>query len=195
MQWIPFLLYVVVTSFTPGPNNIMSMAFASRTGYKNTLRFILGVAAGTFVIALLASFFNLLLYSFLPTVKVWMGILGGVYLLYLAMKMLLHKPGSNPTHPDKLNSFFSGFLLQFINPKVILYAITAVSTFIIPYYQSNGSLLLFSLFLGFIGYLSTSSWAFFGAVFQQFLAKYDRAFSIVMGLLLIYSAIVIFVDQ
>lgn len=194
MQWIPFLLYVVVTSFTPGPNNIMSMAFASRTGYKNTLRFILGVAAGTFVIALLASFFNLLLYSFLPKVKVWMSILGGVYLLYLAMKMLLHTPGSNPTHPDKLNSFFSGLLLQFINPKVILYAITAVSTFIIPYYQSIGSLLLFSLFLGFIGYLSTSNWAFFGAVFQQFLAKYDRAFPIVMGLLLIYSAIVIFVD-
>ncbi|GED31504.1 hypothetical protein BCE02nite_26450 [Brevibacillus centrosporus] len=55
-------------------------------------------------------------------------------------------------------------------------------------------MLLFSLFLGFIGYLSTSSWTFFGAVFQQFLAKYDRAFPIVMGLLLIYSAIVIFVD-
>ncbi|MDF2683736.1 MAG: lysine transporter LysE [Brevibacillus sp.] len=192
MQWIPFLLYVLVTSFTPGPNNIMSMAYASRSGYKHTLRFILGVAVGTTVIALLSSFFNLLLFSFIPKVKLWMSIFGGLYMVYLAMKMLMHKPRVNEDKHEKLNSFFSGFILQFINPKVILYAITAISTFIIPFYHSRGSLILFSCFLGLIGYGSTSSWALFGAIFQSFLRKYERAFHIVMGLILLYSAIIIF---
>lgn len=195
MHWIAFLVYVIVTSFTPGPNNIMSMAFASRSGYRSTLRFVLGVAAGTFVIALLSSFFNLLLYSMIPKVKLWMSILGCAYLLYLAMKLFRHKPGGTQVKQDHMNSFFSGFILQFINPKVILYAITAVSTFVIPFYHSSISLLLFSLFLGFIGYLSTSSWAIFGSVFQPFLTKHDRAFHIVMGLLLVYSALLIFLDQ
>ncbi|MED4750779.1 LysE family transporter [Brevibacillus choshinensis] len=192
MQWIPFLLYVLVTSFTPGPNNIMSMAYASKSGYRNTLRFILGVAVGTTVIALLSSFFNLLLFNFIPKVKLWMSIFGGLYMVYLAMKMLMHKPRANEDQHEKLNSFTSGLILQFINPKVILYAITAISTFIIPFYHSTVSLILFSCFLGFIGYASTSSWAVFGAIFQSFLRKYERAFHLVMGLLLLYSAIIIF---
>lgn len=47
MQWVPFLLYVFVNSFTPGPNNIMSLAYASKYGYRKTLMFILGVMTGT----------------------------------------------------------------------------------------------------------------------------------------------------
>ncbi|HWJ02835.1 MAG TPA: lysine transporter LysE, partial [Verrucomicrobiae bacterium] len=31
-----FLSYVLVTSFTPGPNNIMSMSNASRYGFKKS---------------------------------------------------------------------------------------------------------------------------------------------------------------
>ena len=72
---------------------------------------------------------------------------------------------------DKYNSFFAGMLLQFVNPKGILYGITAVSTFIIPYHTSNFSLLFFSLFLAFVGFISTISWSVFGSMFQKFLSK------------------------
>ena len=55
---------------------------------------------------------------------------------------------------DKYNSFLSGMLLQFVNPKGILYGITAYQLLsfriilqISAYY--------FSLFLGFVGFLST----------------------------------------
>lgn len=172
----------------------MSMAYATRFGFMKTLRFIFGVAAGMTIIALLSSYFHFLLYSFLPKVKTVMSILGGLYLVYLAVKMMTSKPNGNRDHHDKFNSFLSGLLLQFLNPKAILYGITAISTFIIPFYQSNGSLLFFSLFLGFIGLLSTSAWAFLGALFQPILFKYYRAFHVVMGLLLIYSAVFIFID-
>jgi threonine/homoserine/homoserine lactone efflux protein len=47
----------------------------------------------------------------------------------------------------------------------------------------------FSLFLATVGLISTSSWAAFGVIFRTFFAKYARIINMVMGLLLIYSAI------
>lgn len=61
MPLLSFLLYVFVTSFTPGPNNIMAMLLANKYGLKKTIRFCLGVGAGFFVIMLLCSYFNLCL--------------------------------------------------------------------------------------------------------------------------------------
>ena len=57
----PFLIYVFVTTFTPGPNNIMAMTNAVQDGYKKTIRFILGVLAGMFVILLISGILNLIL--------------------------------------------------------------------------------------------------------------------------------------
>ncbi len=79
--------------------------------------------------------------------------------------------------------------LQFANPKVILYGITVISNFIIPYYKSNLSLIFFSIFLASLAFISTSCWALFGVFLEKFLVKYRKPFNIVMGLLLIYSAV------
>ena len=91
MSVLSFLLYVFVTSFTPGPNNIMAMLFANKYGFKKTLRFCLGVGVGFFVIMLLASYFNLLLHNFIPKIELPMMILGAGYMLYLAVKIITSK--------------------------------------------------------------------------------------------------------
>ena len=91
MPLVSFLLYVFVTSFTPGPNNIMAMLFANKYGFKKTIRFCLGVGAGFFVIMLLCSYFNLLLKNFIPKIEFLMMILGAVYMLYLAIKIIISK--------------------------------------------------------------------------------------------------------
>jgi cysteine/O-acetylserine efflux protein len=194
MPLVPFLLYVFVTSFTPGPNNMMAMAYANKYGFRKSLRFIFGVTAGIAVISLLSSYFNLFLYSFIPKIKVVMSILGGLYLVYLAMRIMMNNPGGKQGGREKSNSFLAGFVLQFVNPKVMLYGITAISTFFLPFHHSNSSLVLFSLFLAFAGFLGTACWAIFGAIFQKILSKYERAFRIFMGLLLLYSAVSIFVE-
>ena len=38
-----FVSYVLITTFTPGPNNIMSMSNASRYGFKRSIMFNVGV--------------------------------------------------------------------------------------------------------------------------------------------------------
>ncbi|KAB3538534.1 lysine transporter LysE [Alkaliphilus pronyensis] len=201
-----FLSYVFVVTFTPGPNNIMSMANASKYGYKKTLKFILGVSTGFFVIMLLCSYFNLLLFNLMPKVKTFMGIIGAGYMIYLAVKIMQSKEkvvtpsdtyetsdeGKEQTSSkgkDELNLFFTGMIMQFVNPKVILYGITVISNFITPFYKSNTLLILFSFFLASVGFWSTSCWSLFGSLFNKFLSKYEKQFNIVMGLLLIYSAL------
>lgn len=189
---IPFLSYVFVTTFTPGPNNIMSMTNANRDGFKKTINFNLGVFAGFLMIMLACSYFNLLLFNLIPRIKIFMGIVGSVYMLYLAYKIFTSKQADREADNNHMNTFITGLLLQFVNPKVILYGITAISSFIIPYYNTHAALILFSFILALVGFVSTTCWALFGALFQKFLFRYRKAFNTVMGLLLLYSAVAIF---
>ncbi len=168
------------------------MSFANKYGFKKTIKFSLGVSAGFFVLALMCSIFNLLLISILPIIKLPLTILGVGYILYLAYKTLTSKSIHNNNEKNdetNKNLFLIGVLIQFINPKGILYGITVVSTFILPYYTSYFSYFIFSLFLGIIGFLSSLCWSIFGSIFQKSLSKYQKPFNIIMALLLIYSAI------
>ncbi|MCS0653415.1 LysE family transporter [Cytobacillus firmus] len=188
MSLLSFFLYVFVTSFTPGPNNIMAMVFANRFGLRNTIRFCLGVSAGFFVIMILCSYFNLLLHQFIPRIELIMTIIGVIYMLFLALKIMTSKSDNQNNNDGKQNGFLIGMLLQFINPKGILYGVTVISTFILPYHTSHTSLIFFSIFLAFVGFLSTFCWSVFGSIFQSFLEKYRSQFNVIMALLLVYSA-------
>lgn len=194
MSVLSFLLYVFVTSYSPGPNNIMAMLFANEYGLKRTFKFCIGVGAGFFVIMLMSSYFNLVLKNFIPKIEFIMTIIGAVYMLYLAYKVLMSNGKSKNDDSDKNNSFTAGLLLQFINPKGILFGLTVISTFVIPFYHTNTSILLFSLFLAFNGFVATFSWGLFGSMFQAFLSKYRRGFNFVMALLLVYSAVTVVVS-
>lgn len=197
-----FLLYIFVVSFTPGPNNIISMVNASKYGFKKSLEFSAGVFAGFFVIMILSSYFNLLFFNLIPKIAIFMQIFGSLFMLYLAYKIMHSTKKEDQdqatfknnetiveTETKEINLFVTGVTLQFVNPKAILYAVTVVSNFIIPYYKSNIALILFSLFLSFVCILSTGSWALFGSLFNKFLSNYEKQFNIVMGLLLVYTAI------
>jgi threonine/homoserine/homoserine lactone efflux protein len=121
-------------------------------------------------------------------------ILGVAYMLYLAFKILTSKSSANTNDKSNKNLFLVGIMLQFVNPKGILFGLTVVSTFILPYYNSYSSYLLFSIFLGIVGLMSTFSWCLFGAMFQKLLLKYNRMFNIIMAVLLVFSAISIVIN-
>ncbi|MBK5240282.1 LysE family transporter [Clostridium sp.] len=186
---VPFLSYVFVATFTPGPNNILSMVNAKRYGFKNSFPFIFGVFTGFTVLMIVCSFFNLFLFDLMPKIEHYVGIFGAVYMLYLAYKVAFNtKTGTNHTS-KQTNTYLTGLTMQFFNPKAILYGITVMANFIIPYYKSGFTLIFFSFSLSIIGLISIVSWALFGALFQDFLTKYNKQFNLVMGLLLVYCAI------
>lgn len=194
-NFYPFLIYVFVTTFTPGPNNIMSMANAMRSGYKGTLRFLAGIFTGFFVLMLVCGLLNVVLVNVLPQVRFWLNILGAVYMLYLAIHTILSKPTEETPDRSGSNSFFAGFAMQFLNLKVILYGVTVYSVFITQAYQNPIIVSLFAPLLAVIGFLATSCWALGGSVFRSFWRKHFRAFTFTMGALLIYTAIASFVHR
>ena len=193
MPFVSFLVFVFVTSFTPGPNNIMAMAFANKHGLKKTINFCFGVGFGFFVIILFCLTFNLLLIDLMPIIEFPLTLFGVGYMLYLAFKILTSKESDGKNEKRNTHFFLIGALLQFINPKAILYGITVVSTFILPYFSSTSSYLVLSVFLGIVGILSTFTWSLFGSIFQTLLVKYRKPFNIIMAILLVYSAFSILV--
>ncbi|MDD2370822.1 MAG: LysE family transporter [Firmicutes bacterium] len=187
-----FLSYVLLTTFTPGPNNIMSMSNASRYGFRKTLNFNLGIFFGFLSIIALCSIFSVTLFRLIPSIKPIMTWIGAIYILFLAWKTFTSKPDLHDPSKKNTNTFLIGFLLQFVNPKAILYGITIFSTFIVPYYKSFYMISFFVVFLALIGFTSTCSWSLFGSLFQKLLYKYSKIINSVMALLLVYCAVSLF---
>ena len=186
-----YIIYVLTATITPGPNNILILAHANKYGFKKTLNLVAGIVSGFFVVLVLSNYLNLFLYNIIPRITMFMSIFGAAFMIYLAV--LIVKSSSEGNHSEnKLyedkNLFLIGLLLQFINPKGILFSITITGNFIIPYYQSNTAILGFSLLTAVIGLCAALSWTSFGSLFNKFLSMYEKQFNIVMGILLIYLA-------
>ena len=184
----PFLAYVFVTTFTPGPNNIMSMTNAMRYGYRNTLRFLAGETAGFLVVMLISGILNVALVNIVPQMRFWLNLFGAAYMVYLAAHIVFSKPQADTPGTQGLNTFGAGFVQQFLNLKVILYGITVFSMFITPFYQNPVIVGLFAPLLALVGFVAISSWALGGNLFRNFLNKYERLFNLAMAALLIYTA-------
>jgi threonine/homoserine/homoserine lactone efflux protein len=165
------------------------MSNGLRYGYRKTLRFLMGIFCGVVVMMLLCGLLNYVLLSLLPQVKFWLNIFGAVYMLYLAVHIILSKPVVDKQGDSKLNTFAAGFIMQFLNLKVILYGITIYSNFIIQAFQNPLTVSLFAPLLAIICFISISCWAIGGNFFRRFLSKYSLAFNLVMGALLIYTAV------
>lgn len=184
-----FLSYILITTFTPGPNVIMSMSNAAKYGVKKSLPFNIGVFIGFTIIMVLSSIFSITLFTLVPSIKPVMSYIGAAYILYLAWKIYKSKPSSQQEDEKATTSIVSGLLLQFVNPKVILFCITTVTTFIIPYYKSAFALAVFSVAIAFTGFIATLCWAFFGSIFQKFIIRNDKIINTIMALLLVYCAV------
>ena len=185
----PFLAYVFVTTFTPGPNNILSMTNGLRYGYRGTLRFLAGETAGFFIVMLISGLLNVALVSLVPQIRFWLEIFGAAYMIYLAAHIVFSRPTKEGPSQDGLNTFGAGFGLQFVNLKGILYGVTVFALFITPVYQNPLIVGLFAILLACIAFTAVSSWALGGNLFRSFLRKYERWFNLVMGALLVYTAI------
>lgn len=189
MNFAAFFSYTFLTAFTPGPNNIMSMTNAGKYGFKKSFPFNVGIFCGFMVVMTLCACFTSVLYDIVPAIKPYMLCIGAAYILWLAWTIWRDKPHEKKEKGRmKTNSFLSGMLLQFVNVKVILYGITALSSFVLPYYQSFQTSAIAVFYLAFVGFAGTCCWALFGAVFERFFTKYNKTLNAIMALLLVYCA-------
>lgn len=189
--WFSFLSYALITAATPGPNNIMSMTNAANRGLRKGFPFQLGILTGFTLVILLCTLFCNALSEMIPKIKLPMMIAGALYMIWLAWNML--RSTVLPEDHHAKGSYFSGLILQFINPKLYLYCIVSLEAYILPYYHGQWvPLFFFALLLALFCFASNLCWAMFGSVFRTLFSKHARITNSIMAALLVYCAVSLF---
>ena len=183
-----FLSYIILTAYTPGPNNIMAMSNAGKYGFKKALRFCAGMMAGFLVVMVACALFSAALFNIIPQIEPYMKYVGAAYILLLAWTIWRDKPHGKKAAFSS-NTFFAGVMLQFVNVKVILYGITAFTTFILPYYKELPTVIFFIAVLTVNGAMAVFCWVLFGAVFQKLFENHKKLMNALMALALVYCAV------
>jgi len=187
---IPFLSFALPTSFSPGPNNISTMAFSMNKGYVKTLPYIIGIFTGTCIMMMVCALLSYGLASIIPEITLYLKYIGGAYILYLAYKTLKMNISSGAKEGVEAR-FYDGAILQLVNPKAIFYGMTVYSTFFSAFLESKLFLVFSALGIAVFTFFVVSTWALFGAVINNYLKNQlvKRIFTIVMAAGLIYAAI------
>lgn len=191
---VPLLSFACITMYTPGPNNISCTSLGMLHGYRGTLGFILGISLGAFVTMLVCAFASHALHTALPQAQEIMRFVGAGYILWLAWAIYRSAPApelgaASVERPP--NAFAKGLVLQFVNPKALIFGLTLYSTFLAPLTGHHGYLLLSAVAISLNAFISTSSWALFGSAIGTWLGdeKRRRAVNTVLALLLVYTAV------
>jgi cysteine/O-acetylserine efflux protein len=187
---LPIISYILISSFTPGPSNISSASLAVLHGYRNTLRYQAGLAAGVFLLMFLSGLLSTTIVKIFPSFEPIMRYIGAAYILYLALGIL--KASYAFTENDsKPLGFVHGFILQILNPKLFVYAFTLFSAFLATMTKSITVLLLVVTILAMVAFCAASTWALFGTAIKSHLQhpRLRMVVNILLSLSLIYTAI------
>ena len=177
-----FFIYSVINAFTPGPGNILALNTVTNYGYKKGKPLFGGIFAGYYVVQVICAVFVFGVSTFLPDVLGIMKYIGAAYILWLAVHIALSKPITSTV--EKSASFLKGFLLQFVNVKIYLFGITALTGYITEYSGSLWVLLLFEIIIATIGTIATLTWIGMGVLIQRAYQKYYRVINIILALTL-----------
>ena len=168
---------MVFLSFSPGPNNILCSVNGTKYGWKKTLPLISGIITGFFLVGFFTS-------VSVEIIKEQQDLLNnmkyicGFYLMYLSYLIATDNPEKYKEDVDSLESpmqFNYGFVLQFINGKVIFYYITLMTV----YAARLGSAysIKFGLLMGAtaVGLGAVSTWTVLGVFMRKFLSDSNKA--------------------
>ena len=183
-----FLIYCYVTSITPGPANLCSLAAALRYGRKPALRQWRGIFTGFFIVSMASVLITYLLGTVMNQYVGVLAWIGAAYILWMAWHMLRSSIGEAEDRADE-PCFRTGVLVQLTNVKIMVYCLTAMASFVLPYTDSFWALLAVGVFLPFTGPVANLVWLFAGASMQKLFVNYRKAVDIVMAASLALCAV------
>ena len=178
-----FFVYAIVNAFTPGPGNILALNTVTNYGWKKGKPLFFGIFTGYYVVQIICAVFVYGVGTFLPDALQVMKYIGAAYILWLAIHIAISKPEVSEEQGSA--SFIKGFLLQFVNVKIYMFGITALTGFITPYSKAMWTLIGFELLIATIGTIATSTWIGAGILIQNFYIKHYRIINIILALTLL----------
>jgi len=141
---LAYLPYALITTFTPGPNNLISFYAVSTHGWKRGLKVIAGTGTAILIIMLFSAVFCHQLTSALQSDIHILKWFGALYILWLAVQIARDKPGGSSFN---VATFTKGFILVFINVKMLLYALTIFGGYIVTSVTELHILILHAILL------------------------------------------------
>lgn len=187
---LPYLLFCLVMTGTPGPNNAMALASGVRVGLFRSLPLVLGVAIGV-ATQLTAIGFGLgAVLASVPYLYDGLRVLGTACLLWIAYKIAVSGPISADTDERRPVGFMGAAFFQWVNPKAWAVTTSAVAIYL-PEGRSPGDVVIAALCLAIIGSLCVGAWAAGGTALRRVLQNPRRArwFNGVMAGLLALSTL------
>ena len=178
-----FLIYCVINALTPGPGNILALNIVTNYGYKKGKTLFFGIFAGYYVVQILCAIFVYGVNSLLPNVMEVTKYIGAAYILWLAIHIVFSKPSTE--NAKQSASFLKGFMLQFVNVKIYMFGVTALTGYVVGYMSSFSALLFFELVIATIGTIATCTWTGLGALIQKFYLRHFRVINIILALTLL----------
>jgi cysteine/O-acetylserine efflux protein len=189
MNITSFLIYCVIVTFTPGPTNIIILSIVHNFGTKKAMEYTYGATIGFGALLVISAMLNTVLVMVIPKILIVMQIIGSLYILYLAYQIC--RMDTSKSNAKQTATFRSGSFIQFVNPKVVLFTMTVIPSFVMPYYAAPPTLAIYVVSITVIGFLAFVTWVLFGTIFKDFLQKYQKTVNMLMALFLVYSAIMV----
>jgi threonine/homoserine/homoserine lactone efflux protein len=188
------LVLATLTSFTPGPNTTLSTALAANQGLARALPFVLAVPVGWGVLlSVCAAGLGTLVMSW-PMLRGSIQSLGVAYLLWLALKLARTQRLATAASDSLQVSFVQGVLLQFLNIKAWMLALTVVAGWMAGQDDAvQRFAMILPLMLAF-GLASNLTYAVIGSLLRSWLSGPEqsfrrlRVFNLCMAALLVGTA-------
>lgn len=195
-QTIAYLIFVIVAAGTPGPSNVLVAVTGAQVGVLRGVPCLLGVTVGTGTLlgAVALGIGTVLLEQ--PRLLFMMKLGGAALLLWLAWKIATAPPRSSTgAEYEEPVGFISAALLQWINPKSWIVAVSAAGTYLSPTSTNPFSqAAVFAVLFIAAATPTVGAWLVSGAAISRMLSseRQSRAFNLSMGLLLAGSVVLVF---
>ena len=193
-ELITLILFGITTSFSPGPNNIMTSFTAFNFGLKKAIPTMLGVIIGWTTLIILLQFGSVVVFQKFEILQTIIKILGSIYLLFMAYNLSFSSTKNNKVDAKPV-TFLNTFFFQFINPKSIIVGLAAISMFIDVQNNYLRDSVVLTIVFFFMAVGSQSAWCLMGKYMRKFATseKFVKNFNYIMSFLLIVCVILFYV--
>lgn len=181
--------FALVTSVTPGPNNMMLLASGVNFGLRRTVPHIFGITLGHSLMVFLVGLGLSGLFQAVPQAMLALKVVSVIYMLWLAWKIAHAAAPEGRDGAGKPFSFLQAAAFQWVNPKAWAMALGAISA-----YAADGGLprvLIVTAVFACVNLPSVLLWAVMGEALRGLLTVPARlrAFNWTMAALLVLSLV------
>ena len=173
-EFTALLVLATAMSFTPGPNTTLSTALAANHGLRRSLRFVLAVPVGWVLLLALCALGVGALVTGIPALRWAIKGVGIAYLLWLAFKLSRSGQLAQAQQAQLQVGFGQGVLLQFVNIKAWLLALTIVAGWVAGQSDVTTRMLVVLPVMALYALSSNLLYACIGAALRQWLAQGQR---------------------